>query len=334
MLASRITMRQIRNVLRLHLEAGLTYSQIGRALDMPKSTVAKIVVLARVAGIDWGAAQGLDDAPLEARLYQPAVPRSARHLEPDFAYIHQELKRPGVTLQLLWEEYARANAQAYKYTSFCVKYRKWAACLKRSMRQTPIAGDKLFADYAGQTVPIIDAVTGEIRAAQIFVATLGASNYTYACATERQTAADWIRSLIAALEFFGGTSRLIVSDQPRALISQPDRYEPGMGRLVEEFCDHYRVAVLPARPAHPRDKPKVENAVLVVERWILARLRNRRFFSLAELNTAIAELLRDLNHRPFNKLPGNRREACERLDQPVLQPLPPNRMAIVRFKSR
>ncbi|MHC6083244.1 IS21 family transposase [Ralstonia solanacearum] len=332
MLASRITMRQIRNVLRLHLEAGLTYSQIGRALDMPKSTVAKIVVLARVAGIDWGAAQGLDDAPLEARLYQPAVPRSARHLEPDFAYIHQELKRPGVTLQLLWEEYARANAQAYKYTSFCVKYRKWAACLKRSMRQTPIAGDKLFADYAGQTVPIIDAVTGEIRAAQIFVATLGASNYTYACATERQTAADWIRSLIAALEFFGGTSRLIVSDQPRALISQPDRYEPGMGRLVEEFCDHYRVAVLPARPAHPRDKPKVENAVLVVERWILARLRNRRFFSLAELNTAIAELLRDLNHRPFNKLPGNRREACERLDQPVLQPLPPNRMAIVRFK--
>ncbi|SIT65487.1 MULTISPECIES: IS21 family transposase [Burkholderiaceae] len=328
----RITMRQIRNVLRLHLEAGLTYGQIGRALGVPKSTVGKIVVLARVAGIDWAEVQGLDDASLEARLYQPAVPRSARHLEPDFAYLHQELKRPGVTLQLFWEEYARANAQAYKYTSFCVKYRKWAACLKRSMRQTHIAGDKLFADYAGQSVPIIDAVTGQIRAAQVFVALLGASNYTYACATERQTAADWIRSLIAALEFFGGTPRLIVPDQPRALIAQPDRYEPGMGRLVEEFCDHYHVAVLPARPAHPRDKPKVENAVLVVERWILARLRNRRFFSLAELNTAIAELLHELNCRPFKKLPGNRREAFERLDQPALQPLASNRMAIVRFK--
>ncbi len=205
-------MRQMRNVLRLHLEAGLTYAQVGRALDMPKSTVGKVALLARAAGVDWAAAQGLDDAALEARLYQPAVPRSARQLEPDFAYIHQELRRPGVTLQLLWEEYARANAQAYKYTSFCVKYRQWAACLKRSMRQVHIAGDKLFADYAGQTVPVIDAATGEIRAAQVFVATLGASNFTYACATKRQTAVDWVRSLIAALEFFGGTAQLIVSD--------------------------------------------------------------------------------------------------------------------------
>ncbi|WP_237573880.1 MULTISPECIES: IS21 family transposase [Burkholderiaceae] len=244
----------------------MSYGQIGRALGVPKLTVGKIVVLARVASIDWAEVQGLDDVSLEARLYQPAVPRSARHLEPDFAYLHQELKRPGVTLQLLWEEYAQANAQAYKYTSFCVTYHKWASCLKRLMRQTHIAGDKLFADYAGQSVPIIDAVTGQIRAAQVFVALLGASNYTYACATERQTAADWIRPLIAALEFFGGTPRLIVPDQPRALIAQPDRYEPGLGRLVKEFCGHYHVAVLPARPAHPRDKPKVENTVLVVER--------------------------------------------------------------------
>ncbi len=181
-------MRQIRNVLRLHLEAGLSYGQIGRVLGMPKSTVGKIALLARAASVDWGAAQRLDDAALEARLYQPAVPRAARHLEPDFAHIHQELKRPGVTLQLLWEEYARANTQAYKYTSFSIKYRQWAACLKRSMRQIHVAGDKLFADYAGQTVPIIDATTGEIHPAQVFVATMGASNYTYVCATERQTA--------------------------------------------------------------------------------------------------------------------------------------------------
>jgi transposase len=326
-------MRQIRQALRLHLEAGLSHSQTGRALGIPKATVGKYARLARAAHVDWTVAQNLSDEELEARLYQPAVPRASRHLEPDYAHIHQELKRPGVTLQLLWEEYAQANPLAYKYTSFCIKYREWAEGLKRSMRQVHVAGDKLFADYAGQTVPIIDPATGEIRAAQIFVATLGASNYTYACATATQTAADWVGSLIGALEFIGGTPKLIVPDQPRALIARPDRYEPGVGRLVEEFCDHYGVAVLPARPAHPRDKPKVENAVLVVERWILARLRNRRFFSLAELNAAIGELLAELNRRPFKKLPGCRREAFERLDQPALKPLPPTRMAIVRFKS-
>jgi transposase len=325
-------MRQLRQTLRLHLEAGLSLRECSRVLDIGKTTIGDIVRNARAAGVDWAVAQSLSDDELEARLYRPAVPRSARHLEPDYAHIHQELKRPGVTLQLLWEEYARANEQAYKYTSFCIKYRDWAASLKRSMRQVHIGGEKLFADYAGQTVPIIDGATGEIRAAQIFVATLGASNYTYACATATQTAADWVGSLIGALEFIGGVVRLIVPDQPRALIAQPDRYEPGVGRLVQEFCDHYSVAVLPARPAHPRDKPKVECAVLVVERWVLARLRNRRFFSLGELNVAVGELVADLNARAFKKLTGCRREAFAILDQPALRPLPPTRMPIVRFK--
>ena len=325
-------MRQIRQVLRLHLEAGLTYGQVGRALGIPKSTVGKFALLARAAGVDWDGAQVLSDEQLEARLFQPAVPRQARHLEPDYAYIHQELKRAGVTLQLLWEEYARANAQAYKYTSFCIKYRLWADGLKRSMRQVHVGGEKLFIDYAGQTVPIIDAATGEISRAQIFVAAMGASSYTYACATATQTAPDWVGALMDALEFMGGVPRLIVPDQPRALVAQPDRYEPGVGRLLQELCDHYGTAVLPARPARPRDKPKVEAAVLVVERWILARLRNRRFFSLAELNAAIAELLTDLNHRPFRKLPGCRHSAFLALDRTELRSLPANRMAIARFK--
>jgi transposase len=325
-------MRLIRQALRLHLEAGLSHAQCGRALGIPKATVGKYARLARVAGLDWETAQALSDEELEARLYRPPVPRAAYHLAPDFAYLHQELKRPGVTLQLLWEEYARANPQAYKYTSFCVKYRQWAESLKRSMRQVHIGGEKLFIDYAGQTVPVVDAATGEIRQAQIFVAALGASSYTYACATATQTAADWVGSLIGALEFIGGVVRLVVPDQPRALIARPDRYEPVIGRLVEEFCGHYGTAVLPARPAHPRDKPKAEAAVLLVERWILARLRNRRFFSLPELNRAIAELIEELNNRPFKKLPGCRREAFERLDQPALRPLPPTRMPIVRFK--
>jgi len=324
--------RQIKQVLRLHLEAGLSYGQAGRALGLAKSTVGKICLLARAAGVDWAQAQTLSDEQIEARLYRPPVPRSSRQLEPDWAYIHKELKRPGVTLQLLWEEYAQANEQAYKYTSFCVKYREWAATLKRSMRQTHIAGEKLFVDYAGQTVPVVDAVTGEIAPAQIFVGVLGASNYTYACATATQTAADWVGAMIGCVHFMGGLPKLIVPDQTRALIARPDAYEPGAGRLLQEFCDHYEVAVLPARPARPRDKPKVENAVLVVERWILARLRNRRFFSLMELNAAIAQLLAELNRRPFKKLPGCRDSAFAEIDRPQLKALPEQPMVIARFK--
>jgi transposase len=329
---NRITMRQIRQALRLHLEAGLSYAQIARAVGIGKGTVGKFILLARAAGVDWTVAQTLSDEQLEARLYRPAVPRASRQLEPDYAWIHQELKRPGVTLQLLWEEYQRGCDLAYKYTSFCVKYRAWAAALKRSMRQTHIAGERLFVDYAGQSVPVIDAATGEIRRAQIFVAVLGASNYTYACATATQTGADWVGSIIGALEFIGGVPRLIVPDQTRALIARPDRYEPTVNRLVEELCDHYDVAVLPARPAHPRDKPKVEVGVQVVERWILARLRQRRFFSLAELNAAITELLLELNRRAFKKLPGCRASAFDALDRPALRALPAQRMPIARFK--
>ena len=325
-------MRQIRQALRLHLEAGLSYAQVARAVGTAKGTIGKFMLLARAAGVDWAVAQTLTDEELEARLYRPAVPRASRQLEPDYAWIHQELKRPCVSLQLLWEEYQRGCELAYKYTSFCIKYRAWAAALKRSMRQTHVAGERLFVDYAGQTVPVINAATGEIRRAQIFVAVLGASNYTYACATATQTSADWVGSIIDALECIGGVPRLIVPDQTRALIARPDRYEPAVNRLVEELCDHYDVAVLPARPAHPRDKPKVEVAVQVVERWILARLRNLRFFSLAELNAAIAELLVDLNQRAFKKLPGCRASAFDALDRTALRPLPATRMPVARFK--
>ena len=326
-------MRRIRETLRLHLQAGLSYNEVGRALKISKSVVGKYVLLARVAGVDWDTAQTLSDEDLEARLYRPAVPRSSHQLAPDFGLIHQELKRPGVTLMLLWEEYATGNPLAYKYTSFCIKYREFALRQQRSMRQIHIAGEKLFVDYAGSTVPIIDAVTGEITHAQIFVATLGASNYTFACATARQTTADWIGAQVLALEFIGGAPKLIVPDQPRALIKTPDRYDPEPNPTYDEFALHYGCAVLPARPRHPRDKPKVEGSVLLVQRWILARLRNRRFFSLAELNAAIGLLLIDLNQRPFKKLPGCRRSAFELLDAPALRPLPAARFVISRWKT-
>jgi transposase len=330
---NRVTMRQIRECLRLHLQANLSYNEVARALKISKSAVGKYICLARVCGVDWAVAQTLSDEDLQARLYRPAVPRSSHQLEPDFALVHQELKRAGVTLMLLWEEYARANPLAYKYTSFCIKYRAFALCQQRSMRQIHLAGEKLFVDYAGSTVPLIDASTGEITQAQIFVATLGASNYTFACATPRQTTADWITAQVQALEFIGGVPKLIVPDQTRALIKTPHRYDPEPNRSYEEFARHYGCALLAARPAHPRDKPKVEGSVLLVQRWILARLRNRQFFSLAELNKAIALLLTDLNNRPFKKLPGCRRSAFESLDAPALAPLPATRFVLSQWKS-
>jgi transposase len=326
-------MRRIRETLRLHLQAGLSYSEVGGALKISKSVVGKYILLARVAGVDCAVAETLNDEELEARLYRPAVPRASYQLAPDFGLVHQELKRAGVTLMLLWEEYATGNPLAYKYTSYCIKYREFAKTQARSMRQIHIAGEKLFVDYAGGSVPIIDAATGEISQAQIFVATLGASNYAYACATARQTTADWIGAQAQALEFIGGSPKLLVPDQPRALIKTPDNYDPEPNPTYDEFAKHYNCTVLPARLRRPRDKPKVEGSVLLVQRWILARLRNRRFFSLAELNLAIAELLADLNQRPFKKLPGCRRSAFELLDAPALQPLPATRFVIGRWKT-
>jgi transposase len=326
-------MSKIRRVLQLLHEAALSQREAARAAGVSKSCVSDIASRARAAGLSWAQARELDDEALHERLHPPPVARSARHLEPDWAHLHQQLKRPGVTLQLLWEEYQLAHSgQAYKYSAFCEKYARFARSLKRSMRQVHTAGERLFVDYAGQTVPMVDVFTGEITQAQIFVAVLGASNYTYACATPTQQAGDWVRSIIATLEYIGGVPRLLVPDQPRALIARPDRYEPTTHRLLAELGDHYGVAILPARPAHPQDKAKVEVGVQVVERWILARLRERRFIHLGEVNRAIAPLLAQLNERPFKKLPGSRRSTFEQIEHAALSPLPAARMQVAQFK--
>ena len=329
----RVLMSKIRQALQLLGESQLSRRQVADALGIGKTTVAEIALYARDAGVDWRLASTLGDDELHARLYPPPRPRSTHRREPDYAALHQELKRPGVTLQLLWEEYrVAASEQAYRYSAFCDKYRAWAKRLKRSMRQVHPAGERLFVDYAGQTLPVVDASTGEIRRAQVFVAVLGASNYTYACATWQQTATDWVGAIIGALEFIGGTPRLLVPDQPRALIANPDAYEPVTARLMQELGEHYGVAVLPARPGRPQDKAKVEVGVQIVERWILAALRHRRFFRLAELNAAIAALLADLNRRPFKKLPGCRASAFATLDAPALKPLPSEPLVLAQFK--
>lgn len=330
----RVLMSKIRQALQLLADSGLSMRQVAAALGVSKTTVSDIAMYARDAAVDWPLASTLSDDELQARLYPPPRPRSSARCEPDYAAVHQELKRPGVTLQLLWEEYrAGAGAQAYRYSAFCDKYRAWGRRLKRSMRQVHPGGERLFIDYAGQTVPVVDAASGEIRRAQVFVAVLGASNYTYACATWQQTAADWVGAIIATLSFIGGVPRLLVPDQPRALIANPDAYEPTAARLMHELAEHYGVAVLPARPGRPQDKAKVEVGVQVVERWILARLRHRRLFSLAELNQAIGQLLADLNQRAFKKLPGCRASAFAALDAPALKPLPATAMVLAQFKS-
>jgi transposase len=322
-------MRKIKDVLRLKLDARLSHEQIAVALRLSKGVVTKYVGLAAAAGLDWAAVQDCDEAALERKLLvAPQRPRG--HVIPDYGRLHHELRRKGMTLMLLWEEYQldHAGEQTYGYSQFCENFRTFAKQLKRFMRQIHRAGEKLFIDFAGPTVPLV----GGARA-HIFVAALGASCYTFACATPRETMLDWLTCTERALRFIGGAPQLIVPDNPRALIANPDRYEPRSNDTVLDFARHYGTSVLPARPRLPQDKAKVESAVQVVERWILARLRHQTFFSVAEVDAAIAPLLTRLNDKLFQKLPGSRASAFAELDLPALLPLPVARYELASFKG-
>jgi transposase len=302
--AERVPMRRIREILRLKYEAGATERAIARSIGVARSTVA--LTLERVAAVrlGWPLPVTLTDRVLEATLYACAGrPQGSRGKpEPDWTHVHRELRRPGVTRMLLWEEYRQAEPAGYGYSRWCELYRAWEGRLSPTMRQVHPAGERMFVDYAGQTVELIDGHSGEIRQAQIFVAVMGASSYTYAEASWTQTLPDWIGSHVRALAFLGGVPAQLVPDNPKVGVDRANWYEPGLNRTYLDLATHYRTAILPARPRKPRDKAKVEVGVLVVERWILARLRNRRFFSLAELNLAIGELVADLNARPMRRL--------------------------------
>ena len=270
----RKAMRQIKEVLRLKFEAKLSHERIAAATGVSKAAVTSYLKRALEAGIGWPLAAQMDDAALEAQLFRSAGAPAAGHAAPDFAHIHQELKRKGVTLTLLWEEYHAAHTGcAYRYSQFCFHYGQFRESLKRSMRQVHRAGEKLFLDYCGNTVPIIDAGSGELRVAQIFVAVLGASNYTYAEASFSQSLPDWIGSHIRAFEFFGAVPALLVPDNLKSAIKRACRYEPEATSTYADLARHYGTAILPARPFHPRDKAPVEAGVLLVQRWILARLK-------------------------------------------------------------
>ena len=316
-------MRKIKEVLRLKWTQDLSNRQIAKSCGIGRPTVSEYLRRAEEAGLSWPLPSGLDEVALERRLFPPPpnLPAPIRGL-PDWPRIHQELKRKGVTLFLLWQEYREAHPQGYQYSWFCEHYRAWQGKLDVVMRQVHRAGEKLFVDYAGHTVPVTDPVTGELREAQIFVAVLGASSYTYAEATWTQGLQDWVGSHMRSFAFLGGVPELVVPDNLRSGITKAHRYEPDINPTYQDMAEHYGVAVLPARVRRPKDKAKAEAGVLLVERWILAALRNRLFFSLAELNAAIRELLEKLNARSFKKLPGSRREHFETLDKPALRPLP------------
>ena len=281
--ADELAMRQIKDILRLRHDAGLSFREIARCLNISVGVVSKYLQLAAVAGITWPPPDDLDEDALAQKLQPPPPANLSAIPLPNFAEIHQELRRKGVTLQLLWEEYADDNShEHYSYSHFCVLYREWRQRLSPTMRLTHTPGDKMFVDYCGPTVPVFDPLTGEVRDAQIFVATLGASNYTYAEATFTQQLRDWIGSHVRAFQFFGGVVRLVVPDNLKSGVNKADRFEPVLSRTYAEMLEHYDTAALPTRPKKPRDKAKVENGVQIVERWVLARLRKLTFFSLTE----------------------------------------------------
>ena len=319
----RLSMRKIKEVIRLKWGNKLSNRQIAKSCSISHSTVRDYLLRAELTGLSWPLDPKQDDAAIENLLFPPIKKqRSDRGQMPNMEYLYQEMKKKSVTLQLLWYEYKQDNPDGYQYSRFCHLYRQWVNKLDVTLRQQHRAGEKLFLDYAGQTVPIIDPATGEIHEAQIFIAALGASNHTFAEATLGQDLPSWIRSHVHAFEFFGGVPYILVPDNLKAGVTNPCRYEPDINPTYQDLAEHYGTTVIPARPGKPRDKAKVESAVLVAERWILAALRNHTFFSLVELNKAIREKLSELNNRRFQKLNTTRKILYETIDKPALKPLP------------
>lgn len=322
--AKEVSMNKFKIILRLHHESKLSQHQIAQSLKLSVGVVNKYLQRAKAANLSWPLSSELEDEGLLKKLIKssPLNPARSSAASIDFPRLHQEMKRKGVTQQLLWEEEIKAGTVSISYPQFSLRYRNWKAVQPKSMRQVHRAGDKVFVDYAGPTMDIIDPKTGEVIPVQIFVGVLGASNYTFAEATRSQGLADWIGSHQRMFEFFDGVPALVVPDNLRSAVTKSCRYEPDINKTYADFIDYYGTAVLPARPYKPKDKAKAENAVLIVERWIMARLRHQTFLGLAALNQAIRALLAELNQRPFKKLPGCRQLSFATYDKPALRPLP------------
>ena len=318
-----LTMRQMGYLLRLHHE-GVSAREIGRRLGVARSTIQDNLKRAEAAGLEWPLPEEATDEVLELRLFGKAAftPGQRRRVEPDWAALARELKRPGVTMTILWEEYREAHPGGYGYSRFCDLLRGFERRLTPVMRQHHVAGDKVFVDYSGKRIGIVDPATGELREAEIFVGVLGASNLTYAEATWTQQLADWTGAHVRMFRFFGGAPRLLVPDNLKSGVNKASFYDPEINRTYGAMATHYGVGVLPARPYKPRDKAKVEAGVRFAQSWILGRLRHQTFFSLAECNAAVALALQRMNERPMRKLGVSRRELFENIEREALKPLP------------
>jgi transposase len=326
-------MRKLRDILRLRFEAGLSHRAIAQACGLGLGTVTTYLQRAGAAGLTWPLPPDLDDAALEARLFtRPATPSARDRPVPEWTRLHQELKKPGVTLMLLWQEYRAQHPTGYAYSQFCERYRQWARALKPSMRQVHRAGEKLFVDFSGTRPQVVEPSTGEMISVELFVGVLGASGLIYAEATPRQDLASWIGAHVRMLEYYGGSPAIWVPDNLKSGVTTADRYEPEINRTYEELARHYGAVVIPARVATPTDKPKVEVSVQIAQRWVLAALRHRTFFALADLNAAIRERIDAINERPMKVVGVSRRTLWRQLDRPVLRPLPTTRYELAEWK--
>ncbi|MGH7621619.1 MAG: IS21 family transposase, partial [Gemmatimonadaceae bacterium] len=333
-------MRKVLDILRLAHEGGRGQREIAASLSVSQSTVSECLSRFRASGLSWPLAGAIDEAMLEARLFvRPMIPTAADRPLPDWATIHRELKRTGVTLQLLWVEYQQAHEgtperrRCYQYTQFCAHYHAWAATLDPVLRQDHKAGERTFVDYAGPHMEVLDLETGELREAQIFVGALGASHLLFAEATWIQQLPDWIASHVRMAEFYGGVTALTVPDNLKTGVTHACFYEPELNATYHDWATHYGTVILPTRAAKPRDKAKVEGWVLIIEREVMAPLRNHRFTSLAALNAGIAERLAIVNARPFQLLAGSRRSVFDTLERPTLRPLPAERYEFAEWKT-
>lgn len=326
-------MRKLREILRQKWRLGRTHRAAAESVGVSAGAVGHVVIRAQGVGLSWADIESMTDEQLEERLYGSRKASGQARPKPDPVWIHVERKKLGVTLELLHLEYLEQHPDGYRYTQFCDHYRSWLKSRGLTMRQVHHAGEKLFVDYSGKRPFIVDSKTGEIQPVELFVAVLGASNYTYAEASFTQRGPDFIASHLRAFEYFGGTTKAVVPDQLKSGVTTACRYEPGVQRTYEEMAIHYGTTVLPARPGKPRDKAKVESGVLIVQRWILARLRNETFFSLAAINERIAELLEDLNARQMRVYGKSRRRLFEETDKHVLRPLPLERFAYADWKN-
>ena len=318
-----ITMRKLREILRLKYGCSLSHRQIAKSLSVSASIVSNYSIRAAALGLtSWPLDEKWNDESLKKAFFK-TKPRIKGYTVPDWSVVQQELRPKTMTLLLLWEEYVERHPEGfYSYNHFCRQYKAWVKCQKPSMRQNHKAGEKLFVDYCGPTMNIVDPTTGECRSAQVFVAVMGASNYTYAEATFSQKLEDWVMSHARCFEFLGGVPELVIPDNLKSGVTRACRYEPDLNPTYQQLATHYDTVIVPARPYKPKDKSKAEVGVQIVERWIMARLRKEIFFSLRQLNLKIQELLTDLNQRQMKKLPGSRRSQFEAIDKPVLKPLP------------